>query len=129
MDRMRWAGRVASLLALAAAAVALSATSAGAAGRFTSCGKNPNRLTWNLQERGSSCKAARQLAYHGERGKAKKVRKHVYQFTTPTDWNCFYTVFHSNHAQDSEGEIFDCRKAGAVVRWSDSPAIQPHSLR
>jgi hypothetical protein len=119
-----------------AAGVAMVATmllagigSAAGAGHFKSCGNRPNRLEWNLEARGTTCKVARRVAYHGASGKTKKVRAHVFRFVTPTGWTCLYTVFHSNHAQDSEGEIFDCRKAGAVVRWSDSSAIQPHSLR
>lgn len=111
------------------ALLVLGASGAWAAGHVKSCGANPNRLTWNLEARGTTCKAARQLAYHGAKGKPKKVRAHVFGFTTPSGWKCLYTVFHSTHAQDSEGEIFDCHMGQAVVRWSDSPEIEPHSLR
>jgi hypothetical protein len=116
-------------VALLAATLVLGVASAGAARRFTSCGKMPNRLVWNLEARGATCKGARKLAFHGAQGKVKKVRRHVFGFTTPSGWNCLYTVFHSNHAQDSEGEIWDCTKGRAAVRWSDSPEITPHSLR
>jgi hypothetical protein len=105
-----------------------SATAAGGRG-FRNCGNRPNRLEWNLEAHGTTCKVARKLAFHGASGKPHKVGKHLYRFTTPTGWSCVYTVFHSNHAQDSEGEIFDCAKGSAIVRWSDSPEIQPHALR
>ncbi len=117
------------LIVAIGAMLLLGATSAGAAAHLNSCGARPNRLVWNLKAHGTTCKVARKLAYHGARSKPKKVRAHVFGFTTPNGWKCLYTVFHSNHAQDSEGEIFDCRMGHAVVRWSDSPEIEPHSLR
>ncbi|HEY2772235.1 MAG TPA: hypothetical protein VGI87_16785 [Solirubrobacteraceae bacterium] len=126
MDRTKG---LAACMAVAATLLVAGVGGAGAASRFTSCGSRPNRLEWNLEARGTTCKMARRVAYHGVSGKPKKVRTHVFRYTTPTGWSCVYTVFHSTHAQDGEGEIFDCAKGSAAVRWSDSPAIKPHALR
>jgi hypothetical protein len=102
---------------------------AGASGGFTSCGSRPARVVFNLEVRAATCAAARKLASHGAAGSPKRVRRHVFRFQS-RGWTCLYTVFHSTKAQDSEGEIFDCRKGTrAVAQWSDSPDIQPHSLR
>jgi hypothetical protein len=113
---------------VAIAALSLSA-SATASGSLKSCGSKPAQLTFNLQVRGVACRAAFKLASHGASGPTKRAGKHVFRFHNK-GWTCLYTVFHSTHAQDSEGEIFDCRmKPHAVARWSDSSEIEPHSLR
>jgi hypothetical protein len=107
----------------------IGAGSAAASGSFKTCKSLPNRLDWNIEAKGVKCAAARGLASHGAQGGVKKVRKHVFRYKA-SGFTCLYTVFHSTKAQDSEGEIFDCRDGhGGVVRWSDSPEIEPHSLQ
>jgi hypothetical protein len=103
--------------------------SAGASGGFRECGKRPARLEWNIEAKGVGCQQAIKLAHGSAQGQGlKRVGKHLFRYHSG-DWTCTYTVFHSTKAQDSEGEIFDCRKApDDIVRWSDSPEIQPHAL-
>jgi hypothetical protein len=126
MDRTKG---LAAVIAMVVTMLLVGIANAAAPGHFTSCGNRPNRLEWNLEARGTTCKVARHVSYHGVSGKTKKVRAHVFRFVTPTGWNCLYSVFHSNDAQDSEGEIFDCVNGHAAVRWSDGPKIKPRSLR
>lgn len=130
MDRI--SNMVRALGAVAAAAALLATPgSAAAAGSLKHCRSRPDRLAWNIEAGGVKCSAARALAGGGVRAKdkVKAVGKHLFMYETVNGWTCLYTVFHSTHAQDSEGEIFDCRMGAAIARWSDSPEIQPHSLR
>jgi hypothetical protein len=127
MSQKRAVG-IAALLGVIAALVA-GAGSAVASGALKHCKPRPDRLAWNIEARGVKCSVARGLAAGGVKGKVKTVAKHLWRYQTPSGWTCLYTEFHSTKAQDSEGEIFDCRMHGAIARWSDSPGIQPHSLR
>jgi hypothetical protein len=118
-----------AVLAVVAAGSLIGAGGAAASGSFKTCKSLPNRLAWNIEASGVKCVAAKSLVSGGVKGGVKKVRKHVFRYKA-SGFTCLYTVFHSTKAQDSEGEIFDCRDgSGGGVRWSDSPEIKPHSLR
>jgi hypothetical protein len=105
------------------------AGSASASGGLKHCKSRPDRLAWHIEAKNVKCSVARAVPSSKVTGKVKKAGKHLFSYTTTSGWNCVYTVFHSLDAQDNEGEIADCRMSGAIVRWSDSPGIQPHSLR
>lgn len=112
-------------LAVAAALLGGGAT-ADARPHFKHCGDAPSILRHHIQARGVSCATARRtgrlVSQH-----VRVVRTRLFEYHTGA-WTCRYTVFSSTKAGDGEGEIFDCRRPGREVRWSNAPGILPRTL-
>jgi hypothetical protein len=116
-----------SACTVAAAAALLAAASAEAAAtRYVPCGDTPSHLRFHIEARGVSCTTGRRVGRLVDQD-VKVVRTRLFEYRAGA-WTCRYTVFPSRKAGDGEGEIFDCRKPGKEVRWSNARGIRPRTL-
>jgi hypothetical protein len=116
-----------SFLIAALAALSVLASSAPAATHFTSCGDRPSQLRFNIQAHHVGCPVARGVGKLVDQ-KVTTIRSHTFEYQAK-GYTCRYTVFSSTKAGDGEGEIFDCRKPGKEVRWSNAEGIAPRSIK
>ena len=117
-------------LALVVAALALAGLAGGrasAAGSFRQCGSFAADLVFHLEVQNVTCAVGKPLTHvEPVKGSVRVVKAHhVFSYRTKSGWSCIYEVIKDVHAQDQEGEIFNCRQGADLAWWSESDDLQP----
>jgi len=122
--------RIGSKVVLVAALLAVTGLAGGrasAAGSFQQCGSDPANLVFHLEVQNVTCAAGKPLTrVEPVKGSLHVVKAHhVFSYRTKSGWSCIYDVFKDVHAQDQEGEIFNCAHGSDLAWWADSNDLQP----